>query len=85
LASATVFTFGQVELQIVDSFGLSVEYSTLLPVGKMPVIIGCSSPSYIPLYAVILMEFSSKVAGLIVKVQDLSAIKLFPAIFAFTV
>ena len=30
------------------------------------------------------MESSSKVAGLIVKVQDLSA-KLFPAIFAVTV
>ena len=68
MAFATVFTFGQVELQIVVSFGLSVEYSTLLPVGKMPVIIGCSSPSYVPLYAVILMESSSKVAGLILSI-----------------
>ena len=68
MASATVFTFGQVELQIVVSFGLSVEYSTLLPVGKMPVIIGCSSPSYVPLYAVILMESSSNVAGLILSI-----------------
>ena len=68
MAFATVFTFGQAELQIVVSFGLSVEYSTLLPVGKMPVIIGCSSPSYVPLYAVILMESSSNVAGLILSI-----------------
>ena len=73
-ASATVFTFGQVDLQIEVSFGLFVEYSTVLPSGKMPVITGCSFPSYFLLYAVISMEFSSNVAGLILSVPFLAVI-----------